>query len=183
MPSIMKPLRNENGSVIVVAMIMLVLLTLIGISSTTTSTTEVQIAANNQNYQVEFYLADSGWRQGAMWLENRAAPPNWVNSGANDYTVKSFGSNTPAGQDTSNLASITPDNSTLSQYDIAYWYNVAYLDPAIITGGSNAAEGNEKGYERMFYEIESRSNMLKEDVGVTVQKINVRASKIYKVGY
>ncbi len=35
----------------------------------------------------------------------------------------------------------------------------------------------------MFYEIESRSNMLKENVGVTSQKINVRASKIYKVGY
>jgi Tfp pilus assembly protein PilX len=98
MQSIMKPLRNENGSVIVVAMIMLVLLTLIGISSTNTSSTEVQIAANNQNYQVEFYLADSGWRQGAMWLENRAAPPGWVNSNLNDYTVKSFGSNTPSDQ-------------------------------------------------------------------------------------
>jgi Tfp pilus assembly protein PilX len=183
MQSIMKPLRNENGSVIVVAMIMLVLLTLIGISSTNTSSTEVQIAANNQNYQVEFYLADSGWRQGAMWLENRAAPPGWVNSNLNDFTVKSFGSNTPSGQDTSNLASITPDNSTLSQYDIPYWYNVAYLDPANMKGGSDAPEGNEKGYERMFYEIESRSNMLKENVGVTAQKINVRASKIYKVGY
>ena len=96
MPTIMKPLRNEKGSVIVVAMIMLVLLTLIGISSTTTSTTEVQIAANNQNYQVEFYLADSGWRQGAMWLENRASLPGWVNSGTDDNTVKNYGSNTPA---------------------------------------------------------------------------------------
>jgi hypothetical protein len=52
-----------------------------------------------------------------------------------------------------------------------------------MNGGSDAPEGNEKGYERMFYEIESRSNMLKENVGVTAQKINVRASKIYKVGY
>jgi hypothetical protein len=183
MQSIMKPLRNENGSVIVVAMIMLVLLTLIGISSTNTSSTEVQIATNNQNYHVEFYLADSGWRQGALWLENRAAPPSWVNSGADDYTVKSFGPDTPADQDTSSLASIMPDNSTLSEYNIPYWYNVAYLDSKYVPGLSNAPEGNEKGYERMFYEIESRSNMLKEDVGVTSQKINVRASKIYKVGY
>jgi Tfp pilus assembly protein PilX len=175
MQSIMKPMRNENGSVIVVAMIMLVLLTLIGISSTNTSTTEVQIAANNQNYQVEFYLADSGWRQGAMWLENRAAPPSWVNSGTADTTVKNFGSNTASDLDTSSLASITPDNSTLSQYDIPYWYQVAYLDPAYMKGGSDAPEGNEKGYERFYYEITSNAN--------TTQQINVRASKIYKVGY
>ena len=85
------PLANENGSIIVVTLIMLVLLTLIGISSTNTSSTEVAIAANNQSYQVEFYLADSGWHQGAMWLENRAAPPTWVNSSASDNTVKNFG--------------------------------------------------------------------------------------------
>ena len=69
------PLNNENGSVIIVAVIILALLTLIGIAGTNTSTTEVQIATNNQNYQVEFYLADSGWRQAGAakrFLDRRA---------------------------------------------------------------------------------------------------------------
>jgi hypothetical protein len=159
MVSIPETLRNENGSVIVVAMIMLVLLTLIGISSTNTSSTEVQIAANNQNYQMEFYLADSGWRQGAMWLENSAAPPEWVNA---DNDVKL------ADPD-------VPDNSTLSHYRIPYWYAVAHLNPDYINAGSAAPEGNEKGYERFYYEITSTAN--------GTQQIQVRASKIYKVGY
>ncbi len=169
------PLGNQNGSIIVITLIMLVLLTLIGISSTTTSTTEVHVAANNQSYQVEFYLADSGWHQGAMWVENRAAPPSWVNTDADDNTVKNFGSGTGADSDTANLSAVTPDNSTLSQYDIPYWYKVAYLDPSVIKGGSSAPEGNEKGYERFFYEITSNAN--------TAQQIQVRASKIFKVGY
>lgn len=169
------PLGNQNGSIIVVTLIMLVLLTLIGISSTTTSTTEVQVAANNQSYQVEFYLADSGWHQGAMWVENRAAPPSWVNTDADDNTVKNFGAGAGADVDAASLSGVTPDNSSLSQYDIPYWYKVSYLDPAFITGGSTAPEGNEKGYERFFYEITSNAN--------TSQQIQVRASKIFKVGY
>jgi len=175
MRTTVKPIENEDGSIVVITLIMLVLLTLIGIASTNTSTTEVHVASNNQSYQIEFYLADSGWHQGAMWLENRAAPPGWVNSADSDYTVKNFGAGTGSNPDTANLASLTPDNSTLSRYDIPYWYQVAYLDPSFIKGGYTAPEGNEKGYERFFYEITSNAN--------TTQQILVRASKIFKVGY
>ena len=179
MQSIMKPLQNENGSVIVVAMIMLVLLTLIGISSTTTSTTEVQIAANNQNYQVEFYLADSGWRQGSMLLENLGSAPSSGYSMGD--VVKNYGHGTSTDADTSNLKNIapdniTPDNNSTSSYNVPYWYEILYEK-------NETPVGYEKGYLQHYYEIESRSNMLKADVGVTAQKINVRASKIYKVGY
>lgn len=168
------PLRNEKGSVIVVAMIMLVLLTLIGISSTNTSSTEVQIAANNQNYNVEFYLADSGWRQAAIWLENCSSAPSWVNTANGDNTVKNFGSNTPADTNTSDLGLIVPDNYTLSQYQIPYWYRVDYLDSRFFRNISGP-EGNEKGYNRFYYEITSNAN--------TNQQVEVRASKIFKVGY
>ncbi len=168
-------LGNQNGSVIVVAMIMLVLLTLIGISSSRTSTTEVQIATHNQNYQVEFYLADSGWRHGALWLENRGSPPDWVNSAAGDFTVKNFGSGSAPGDDSGGLAPLAPDNNLLSSYGIPYWYRVDYLDPAALSGASSFAEGNEKGFERFFYEIVSNANM--------TQQIEVRVSKVFKVGY
>ncbi|GEM_PF-703410 len=168
-------LGNQKGSVIVVAMIMLVLLTLIGISSSRTSTTEVQIATHNQNYQVEFYLADSGWRQGALWLENRGSPPDWVNDAAGDLTVKNFGSGTQPVGDGGELAAVSPDNNFLSSYGIPYWYRVDYLDPAALSGASSFAEGNEKGFERFYYEILSNAN--------TTQQIEVRVSKIFKVGY
>lgn len=169
----MSMLRNEKGSIIAVAMIMLALLTLIGIVSTNTSTTEIQIATNNQNYQVEFFLADSGWRQGAIWLENRGAPPIWTNTA--DNIVKNFGSGTAPDIDTSNLKSLTPDNSSLSAYSIPFWYNVEHLDPGIIQGGSDLVAGNEKGYERFFYAVNSNAN--------DTQEVQVRLSKIFKVGY
>jgi Tfp pilus assembly protein PilX len=53
-------LKNEDGSIIVLAMIMLVLLTLLGISATTTSTIEVQIAANERQALQNLYQAESG---------------------------------------------------------------------------------------------------------------------------
>jgi Tfp pilus assembly protein PilX len=53
-------LKNEDGSIIVLAMIMLVLLTLLGISATTTSSIEVQIAANENQALQNLYQAESG---------------------------------------------------------------------------------------------------------------------------
>ncbi len=144
-------LSNQNGSVIVVAMIMLVLLTLIGISSSRTSTTEVQIATHNQNYHVEFYLADSGWRQGALWLENQGSPPQWVNTESEDFTVKNFGSHTAPDGGGNDFENLPPDNTLLSSYGIPFWFRVDYLDPAVLSDAAVFAEGNEKGFERFYY--------------------------------
>ena len=44
-------LKNEDGSVLVLALIMLVLLTLIGISATTTSMLETRISGNERVYK------------------------------------------------------------------------------------------------------------------------------------
>ena len=73
------------------------------------------------------------------------------------------------------LAAVSPDNNFLSSYGIPYWYRVDYLDPAALSGASSFAEGNEKGFERFYYEILSNAN--------TTQQIEVRVSKIFKVGY
>jgi len=53
-------IRDENGSVIVLAVIMLVLLTFLGISAIRTSTMEVQIAANEKRAVQNLYKAESG---------------------------------------------------------------------------------------------------------------------------
>lgn len=70
-------IKNERGSVIVIAMIVLVLLTIIGISATNTSTTELQIATNEQLYKIAFYAADGGTRAGAKLLMENIIDRDW----------------------------------------------------------------------------------------------------------
>ena len=53
-------LKNENGSVIVLALILLVLLTLLGLAVTRTTSIEVQVAANDEFSKIAFHNADSG---------------------------------------------------------------------------------------------------------------------------
>ena len=63
-------LKDETGSVIVLALIMLVILTLMGISATTTSTIEVQIAGNEYKYKRNLYTAEAAAMQSAQMIEN-----------------------------------------------------------------------------------------------------------------
>jgi hypothetical protein len=53
-------LKNENGSVVVLALIILVLLTLMGMAVTRTTSIEVQVAANDEFSKIAFHNADSG---------------------------------------------------------------------------------------------------------------------------
>ena len=57
----------------------LLLLTIIGLSATSNSIYESQIIRNEHFYHLDFYLADSGWKEAAMWLENSAGPPATAN--------------------------------------------------------------------------------------------------------
>lgn len=52
--------KNQDGSVLVIALLMLVFLTLIGIASSTNTQIEIQIAGNERSYNVAFNVADSG---------------------------------------------------------------------------------------------------------------------------
>jgi len=67
-------LKNENGSVVVLALIMLVLLTLLGMAVTRTSSIEVQIAANDQQAVDCLYRAESAdhyaIERSSIWLND-----------------------------------------------------------------------------------------------------------------
>jgi len=67
-------LKNEAGSVMVLALIILVLLTLMGISATSTSTIEVQIASNAMQNVRDFYIAEAGahtaLETSSTWMTN-----------------------------------------------------------------------------------------------------------------
>ena len=80
-------LKNEDGSVMILALILLVLLTLMGISATSTSTIEVQIAGNERDYKQNFYETEAAVMTGAQLLENTSdaslndtSTLNWVNT-------------------------------------------------------------------------------------------------------
>ncbi len=53
-------LKNEQGSVLLLAIMMMMVLTLIGIAATTTSTIEIQISGNDKFHKMAFYNADAG---------------------------------------------------------------------------------------------------------------------------
>jgi len=61
-------IKNQQGSIIVIAMIILSLLTIIGISATNMSTTEVQVSTNALLHNIAFYTADSGIETGRAAL-------------------------------------------------------------------------------------------------------------------
>jgi Tfp pilus assembly protein PilX len=161
-------LKRDDGSTIIVAMLILVFLTIIGISATSNSILESQIVGNEHQYQIEFYVADSGWKEAAMWLENMAAPPPEVNPGT-DRVVKNYGFNTaPADPVPADLSVLTPDNTTVSQYGIPYWYQVEYVT-------DHPAGGESKGVREFTYRLTSNSNQ--------TQEIEVLVTKKFKVGY
>lgn len=60
MKKFLRPINNQNGSMILVALLLLVILTIMGITSTSTSVTENRIAVNEQLHKMAFYNADSG---------------------------------------------------------------------------------------------------------------------------
>lgn len=74
-------LRNDRGSVLIIALLVLVLLTIIGISATTTTTTDIQIASNEKAHSMTFYAADAGIEVGRALLNDlkTADSGNWDN--------------------------------------------------------------------------------------------------------
>jgi Tfp pilus assembly protein PilX len=155
-------LRNENGSIIVVGVLLLTLLTVIGLSASRTSTTEVQITTNAQNYQMAFYVADSGWKEGALWLDDQAAAPLQINTTGD--VVRNFG-----GGAADVLNDTFPDGTEDRVVEqIPYWYQVTYLS-------DQRAPGNDSSYRRFNYGISS--------IADRTQQIDVRISKVCRVGY
>jgi hypothetical protein len=74
-------LKDETGSVLIVALMIVVLLTIIGISASTTSTIDIQIAGNEKLYKIAFYAADGGTELAHELLEeNICCPTGFSNS-------------------------------------------------------------------------------------------------------
>jgi len=69
-------LKNDDGSVLVLALIMLVLLTLLGIAASRTSSIDIQISGNDIIYKQNLYMAEAGAMEAAQKLENNDLKTN-----------------------------------------------------------------------------------------------------------
>ena len=70
MKKMISNLKNEEGSVIIMALIVLVALTMIGIVSTDNTVVELQIVRNETIYRQNFYKAESAVIDGAQVMED-----------------------------------------------------------------------------------------------------------------
>ena len=82
------PIRNEEGSVIVLSMVLLVFLTILGISATRTSSIEVQIASNERQATQNQYQAEAG-NHYALEISNTWMTDNFLTTAANAAFVDS----------------------------------------------------------------------------------------------
>ena len=62
-------IKNEDGTVQVIALIILVFLTLIGITISATTEVEIQIAGNERLYKDNLYTAEAAAMECAQWME------------------------------------------------------------------------------------------------------------------
>jgi hypothetical protein len=205
MSNMISSIQNEKGSVIVVALIILTLLTILGISSMNTSHIEMRIATNSQDNQLDFYVADSGWKDAAMYLETLAAAPAWKNGG--DFLVKNFSWNAGVNDITYTEAAPAPDFNALnpdsttppdnidndndgaedetgetafnSRYNIQYFYQID--EPQGIPQALKKVAGTGTAYQRYFFDINSIAKRAHLD-SPTAQVV-VRVSKIYPTKY
>ena len=160
---------NEKGSAIIFALMILVVLTILGISTTSTTEVELKIVSNEKQYQRDFYIADSIWKYGAYWLEDSGGAPATINSDAGFSEdelkmVKNFGD--AVADDLNDTFVDGTDDGDIDA--IPYWYNVQYDRKEIVAGSS-------LDYRKFFYDIKSNANKK--------QEVEVRVSKVYKVGY
>lgn len=177
MKKYVQPLRSEDGFILLLGMAMLIVLTLIGLSATRSSLIDVKIAGNEREIAQEFYVVDSSWQFGALWLNQKASAPDSVNqtlkSGdaataydTEDYykIVRNYGE---GGDGTTNEAfpSGTEDGTYSS---IPFWYRVLIHD-------GTKPEGFGEDYED--FPVDSQASAS----GRT--GISARMFKVLKVGY
>jgi hypothetical protein len=63
-------MKNEEGSILIVALVILVLLTLLGIFATKTSEIEIQIAGNDMRYKRNLYSAEAVAMEAAQTIKD-----------------------------------------------------------------------------------------------------------------
>ena len=129
MKKMISNLKNEEGSVIIMALIVLVVLTMIGIVSTDNTVVELQIVRNETIYRQNFYRAESAVIDGAQVMEDSilTVPPSrsWIQT----------------------LAAL-PDPDYME--DVSNWDSTAGTGNAQLSNNMNKPLTNETSYAAIF---------------------------------
>ncbi len=156
---------NEEGFILVIGMTILVVLTLLGMAAMRNTVIDLKIAGNERELAEKFYVADSTWQVGGLWLNHKATAPEVVNAAplSGDDIVRNYGD---GGNGVFNdTFTANQDGSFLN---IPYWYRVIYRGdaPALKYGA---------GYRDFRMEVQTSAE---GTVGVST-----RMYKVYKIGY
>ncbi len=148
-------LKNDDGSVLVLALLMLVLLTLLGISASTTSSIEIQISGNDKVYKENLYMAEAGAMEAAQELENNdleTNAPAWLQpiGAVLDIPDKSF-------WDANSEASGDPDLAL-------YTDKIASTDGIVGGASLDMSKSNVNGYT-VYGRSERRKGIIVVEVG------------------
>lgn len=84
-----KRIKNEEGSVLIVALIMLVLLSMIGISANRTASIDILIAGNEMVYKQNLFSAEAASMEGMQRLEDTdlgSATVTWLTTDLDSIT-------------------------------------------------------------------------------------------------
>lgn len=138
-------LKNEEGSLIIMAIMFLVLLTIACLAASSVSISEVQIATSELIYQRNFYKAEAAAMEAAERLENLADPqttaPTWINAVSGGITDVNLG-NAWAGGD----PYVSPAASTIDSANSQYLASYEGIAP-----GSSVAMNAPKVHEYSIY--------------------------------
>ena len=75
--------NKQRGIALVISMIMLLMMTLLGVSAMKTSQMEEKMAGNSRDVTIAFQAAETGLRDGEVWLANQTSEPEATSTGAN----------------------------------------------------------------------------------------------------
>jgi hypothetical protein len=167
------PIRNEEGTVLIVALLMLVLLTVIGISASTISNIELQVAGNEKSYKIAFFAADGGTEAGAELLEKnielRAFPSQPYTLPGSTVTVADADFWSQETQPTTNTASV---GLPVGSVGLRIWGNSQLSSGGaiqLIAGYEGKGKGAGGSGAYTVHNIQSMSSTANATAGATVQ--------------
>jgi Tfp pilus assembly protein PilX len=154
-------LKNEKGSVTVLAVILLMLLTLLGMAATTTSSIEVQIAGNELRYKQAFYAAESAAAY-VTWRSDLYGPDN-ITPGTSHYFPN----------DTDPYVGITGGLPTAQQVNTTQSFNgqVEYTSSSSPPRGSGYSAGTFRAHQYQMICNGYSSNNTSKDIVVGFYRI------------
>ncbi len=148
-------IKNEDGSVLVIAFIMLAVLTLMGVVITRTSDIELQIAGNEKFYKMALYATEAarGYVVGHpdLWGSGNVTPgaPLYFPNNANPAEHYSLGSDRSFRGEVEYLNSFAPPRG--SGYEVGKFKAHRYMMTCLGTGPSNAVSQIEVGFYRIGF--------------------------------